>query len=111
MNMQKAFRVMAGLSLLAALPQIQAAEVPALAEAKDCMSCHSVDKDMAKAPSFRSIAKKYKGVANAEAMLVQKVKVGGVGHWGPSPMPGAGARPQVSEDEAKTLVTWVLSLH
>jgi cytochrome c len=83
--------------------------VPELAKTKECMTCHAVDRDMAKAPSFRNIAKKYHGVANVELMLVQKVRSGGVGHWGPNPMPGAGARVEVSEDEAKALVAWILS--
>lgn len=80
-----------------------------LAKTKECLTCHAADTDMAKAPSFRNIARKYHGAANVESMLVQKVKAGGVGHWGPNPMPGAGARVEVSEDEAKALVAWVLS--
>jgi cytochrome c len=40
------------------------------------------------------------------AKLSKKVREGGVGVWGQIPMP---ANPQVSEDEANTLVKWVLS--
>lgn len=40
----------------------------------------------------------------------EQVQAGGVGHWGSNPVPGAGARVQVSSEEAKTLVNWVLSL-
>ena len=110
MEMKNQLRIMLGVVASVACCQIQAADVPELAKTKECMSCHAVDKDMPKAPSFQSIAKKYRGVANVEVMLVQKVKVGGVGHWGPNAMPGTAARQAVSDDEAKTLVTWVLSL-
>ena len=110
MNTNRMLQLTVGSAMLAALSPLQAAEVPELAKTKECMSCHGVEQALAKAPSFKEIAKKYSGVANADTMLVQKVKVGGVGHWGPSPMPGAGARVEVSEEEAKALVAWVLSL-
>jgi cytochrome c len=110
MKVCKLIHVVGGLAVAMSLSMAQAADaVPELAKTKECMSCHAVDKDMAKAPSFRNIAKKYNGMANVETMLVQKVQAGGVGHWGPNPMPGPGARVQVSDDEAKALVAWVLS--
>ena len=110
MNMETQLRIALGVAASIACCHVQAADVPELAKSKECMSCPDVDKEMPKAPSFLSISKKYRGVANAEGMLVQKVRVGGVGHWGPNPMPGAGARPEVSDAEAKALVSWVLSL-
>lgn len=94
-----------------ALAQESGAQMPdvqALLESKECMSCHALDMDMSKAPSFQKIARKYHGMTNIEVMLTQKVEAGGVGHWGPSPMPGAGARPAVSSEEARVLVDWVL---
>ena len=91
--------------------QVHATEVPELAKTKSCTTCHSVDKSMGKAPTFMEVAKKYHGVANASTMLEQKVMSGGVGHWGPNAMPGAGSRAEVNADEAKALVAWVLSLH
>jgi cytochrome c len=111
MKTQEMLRMTVGLAMLAALSPSQADEVPELAKTKECMTCHAVDQPLAKAPSFKEIAKKYRGVANADTMLAQKVKVGGVGHWGPSPMPGAGARVEISDEEAKSLVAWVLSLN
>lgn len=111
MKLHKRLGVLAGVCLMAWTVQVQAAEVPELAKTKSCTTCHSVDKSMGKAPTFLEVAKKYHGVANAAAMLEQKVMKGGVGHWGAGAMPGAGSRPEVSADEAKTLVAWVLSLH
>jgi cytochrome c len=96
-------------ALMAMVPPAHA-DTNALAESKQCFSCHAMDKEMPKAPSFKAIAKKYKGMANAEVMLARKVQVGGEGHWGAAPMPASGgARPVVSEAEAKELVGWVLS--
>jgi cytochrome c len=83
-----------------------------LAKEKQCMSCHAVDKDTL-APAFKSIAGKYAKRANAEAALVPTVMKGspdvGGYHWGTMKMPSPGARPAVSEAEAKQLVQWVLS--
>ena len=78
---------------------------------KKCTPCHSVDHDMGKAPSFKAIANKYN--KSFEPLLVQRVKSGSVDgghHWGIAPMPGAGARPEVSEAEARELVAYILSL-
>jgi cytochrome c len=52
------------------------------------------------------VAKKYKGDAKAPEMLAQKVIKGGQGVWGPIPMPPN----KVTDEEAKKLVAWVLSL-
>ena len=77
----------------------------ALATSKNCMACHAVDKKLV-GPSFKDIAKKYAGDKAAADKLAEKVIKGGAGAWGPVPMP---ANPQVSADESKKLVAWVLS--
>ncbi|MDZ5455612.1 c-type cytochrome [Azohydromonas lata] len=77
-----------------------------LAQKKNCLACHAVDKKLV-GPAYQEVAKKYAGDKTAEAKLTEKVMKGGAGVWGPVPMP---ANPQVSADEAKTLVKWVLSL-
>ena len=82
--------------------QAQADE--ALAKAKGCMACHAVDKKLV-GPGYKEVAAKYKGDAKAPAMLAAKVKAGGKGTWGAVPMPPN----NVTEDEAKKLVAWVLS--
>lgn len=76
----------------------------ALAKAKNCMSCHAVDKKLV-GPSYKDVAAKYKGDAKAPAALAAKVKAGGKGAWGEVPMPPN----NVTDDEAKKLVAWVLS--
>ena len=82
--------------------QAQADE--ALAKAKNCMSCHAIDKKLV-GPSYKEVAAKYKADKAAPAALAAKVKAGGKGVWGQIPMPPN----NVTEDEAKKLVAWVLS--
>lgn len=76
-----------------------------LARSKNCMSCHSVNNKVV-GPSFKDVAKRYAGQADAESKLVTKVMKGGAGAWGMVPMP---ANAQVTEAEAHQLVQWVLS--
>ena len=75
-----------------------------LATAKNCMACHAVDKKLV-GPSYKDVASKYAGQADAVDKLAGKVMKGGSGVWGPVPMP---ANAQVNADEAKKLVTWIM---
>jgi cytochrome c len=77
-----------------------------LAKAKNCLTCHSVDKKIV-GPAYKDVAAKYKGDASAEAKLIEKVKKGGSGVWGPIPMPPNS--PAVNDADIKKLVEWVLS--
>ncbi|MCL2523515.1 MAG: c-type cytochrome [Betaproteobacteria bacterium] len=88
---------------VAMVGQVQADE--ALAKAKNCMSCHTVDKKLV-GPAYKEVAAKYKGDAGAAATLAAKVKAGGKGNWGQVPMPPN----NVTEDEAKKLTAWILSI-
>ena len=78
----------------------------ALAQAKNCMSCHAADKKLV-GPSYKEVATKYAGQKDAVDKLAGKIVKGGSGVWGPVPMP---ANAQVSEAEAKKLAAWVLTL-
>jgi cytochrome c len=77
----------------------------ALATAKNCMACHAVDKKLV-GPSYKDVAAKYAGQKDAVDKLSAKVIKGGSGVWGPIPMP---ANAQVTPDEAKKLVAWILT--
>jgi cytochrome c len=77
-----------------------------LAQSKNCMGCHAVDKAIV-GPAYKDVANKYAKDKDAEARLTKKVLKGGGGVWGNNMMP---ANTQVSEAEAKTLVKWVLGL-
>lgn len=76
-----------------------------LATKSACMACHAVDKKLV-GPAYQDVAKKYAGDKTAEAKLVEKVKKGGSGVWGPIPMPPNTA---VKDEDIKTLVKWVLA--
>ena len=76
----------------------------ALANSKNCMTCHTVDKKLV-GPSFREIAGRYKNQAAASELLAGKIVKGGSGVWGPVPMP---AQSQVSTQEAISLASWIL---
>lgn len=92
---------------LAALATISAPALAdqALANAKNCMACHAVDKKLV-GPAYKEVANKYAGQKDAVDKLAAKIMKGGSGVWGPVPMP---ANPQVSEAEAKKLAGWVLT--
>ncbi len=76
-----------------------------LATSKNCMACHAAAIKLV-GPSFKDIAAKYAGQKDAVDKLSAKVIKGGSGVWGPVPMP---ANAQVSPDDAKKLVTWILT--
>ena len=75
-----------------------------LAQSKNCMACHAIDKKLI-GPSFKDVAAKYKDDKGAADMLAGKIIKGGSGVWGPIPMP---ANTQVNEADAKKLAAWVL---
>jgi cytochrome c len=81
-----------------------AQNVEDLARRSACMGCHAVDKPLV-GPSFRKIADRYRGDANAPALLADRVRKGSKGVWGPMPMPPNSG---VSEENARALVRWIL---
>ena len=100
--MKRALLALAGMVLVSA--PVLADQ--ALAQAKNCMSCHAVDKKLV-GPSYKEVAAKYSGQKDAADKLALKIVKGGSGVWGPVPMP---ANAQVNEAEAKKLAAWVLTL-
>lgn len=93
-------------ALVAALSSSSVLASQELAQKKNCLACHTMDKKIV-GPSYKDVAAKYKGQAGAEAKLAEKILKGGAGTWGPVPMP---ANPQVSADEAKQLAKWVMTI-
>ncbi|MDR2365809.1 MAG: c-type cytochrome [Zoogloeaceae bacterium] len=104
--MKKAhFAAMIAAGLLMTFPA-QADE--ALAKAKLCMTCHKTDAKLI-GPAYKDVAAKYK--ASDIPALTKKVLDGGSGVWGQVPMaPNKNPPYNVTEAEAKKLVTWILSL-
>jgi cytochrome c len=78
----------------------------ALAKAKGCTACHSVSGKLV-GPPYKEVAAKYRAdKAAAAPRLAESVVKGSQGKWGPIPMPPN----KVTQEEAKQLVAWVLSL-
>ena len=100
--MKRALLVLATLAALSA----PALADQALANAKQCMSCHAIDKKLV-GPAYKDVAAKYAGQPGAVDKLANKILKGGSGVWGPVPMP---ANAQVNEAEARKLAAWVLTL-
>jgi len=83
----------------------------ALAKAKGCLACHSVEKKIV-GPAYKDIAKRYAGQKDIEAKLAEKVLKGGKGAWAKElgaeiPMP---PNATVKPEEATKLIKWILSL-
>jgi cytochrome c len=72
-----------------------------------CPSCHKID-DRLTGPAYREVADKYAGADDATiAKLAKKIIEGGAGVWGEVPMT---PHPNVSEEEAKDMVKYILLL-
>ena len=93
-----------GLFALAAAPAL-ANDAQTLAMNNQCMSCHKVDGKML-GPSFKEVAAKYKGDAQARDRLTEMVRAGGKGVWGVVPMP---PNKSISDDDLTTVVSWILA--
>jgi cytochrome c len=74
---------------------------------RHCGTCHTSEQDTVQAPSFKSIAQRYKnGDATVKAQLAQSIRKGSAGKWGKtSAMP---EEPRVSSLDARKLTEWVL---
>jgi cytochrome c len=96
---------LAALGAAGALLAMPAKADEALAKKHNCLACHQLDKKVV-GPAYKDIAKKYKG-QNVAAKLVEKVKKGGSGVFGPVPMP---PNPAVPDADVKKLVDWILKM-
>ena len=65
-----------------------AIDMPADGKSK-CGACHSIDKKSV-GPSWKDVAAKYKGKADAEKTLIANITKGGQFGWKQSPMPAKG---------------------
>ena len=99
-------RVLFSIALTALAASLPAHANEALAKKYNCLACHSVDRPVV-GPAYKAVAKKYAGQKGIEAKLMAKVKNGGAGVWGQTPMP---PNATVSDADLKTLVHWILSL-
>ena len=73
---------------------------------KDCAACHLQNENLV-GPAYDSIAKRYAFDYPTIDLLVGKVRAGGAGAWGNTPMT---AHPDLSKEEAQDMVYYLLSL-
>jgi cytochrome c len=72
-----------------------------------CLACHAVDKKLF-GPSYHEIAAKYKGDANAPAVLAAKVRKGGTGVWGKAMMFPVSAK-KITDADLDDVIAWILT--
>lgn len=99
-------RALIGAVVLAAVSSPALANL-ALANKHACTACHAVDKKLV-GPAYQTVAKKYAGQKDAEAVLVNSIRKGSSGKYPEAngvPMPANGGP---SDDEVKTLAKWIL---
>jgi cytochrome c len=72
---------------------------PELAKSAGCAKCHELDKKK-KGPSFKDSAAKYKGKADAEALMLKAITDPNGDH----------PEMKASPEDTKTMIKWILSL-
>ena len=70
-----------------------------------CGACHSVSARIV-GPAFRDVANRYRGKAEARQNLLARIRSGGSGTWGTTPMP---PQAQGSEADLAVIVDWILA--
>ena len=74
-------------------------------EKAGCLACHAKDRKMV-GPSFKEIAAKYKG-QDVVPTLMQKVRTGGKGSFGPIPM-APNPPEKINDADLKEAVEYIL---
>jgi len=76
-----------------------------LVKKNGCATCHTLERKSI-GPAWKEVAAKYKGDAKAAEDLAERVKAGGKGVWGQTPMP---PQNKVSDADLKLMLAWVLA--
>jgi cytochrome c len=96
----------AGVAFTGGAQAADAAKAQSLIKGSDCAACHAAEMKLV-GPSYKDVAKKYKGNAGAVDMLVKKIKAGGSGNWGAIPMT---PHPNMKDEDVKVIVEWILAM-
>lgn len=72
----------------------------------DCVTCHKIN-ETSTGPAWKDVSKKYENTDANVKMLAEKIIKGGSGNWGSVPMT---AHPALKEEDAETVVKYILSL-
>jgi cytochrome c len=78
----------------------------ALVAKSDCFTCHKVA-EVSVGPSYQAVAQRYPANDAVVDSLAGKIIDGGMGNWGTIPMT---PHPDISPEDAKTMVKYILSL-
>ena len=76
-----------------------------LISGSDCAGCHALDSEVV-GPSWKAIAKRYRGQPANAAKLAARIREGGSGKWGDVAMT---AHPDVTDAQARQMVAWILA--
>jgi cytochrome c len=88
---------------------VDADAAKALAKSNDCFKCHALDKPK-KGPSYKKIADKYKGKANAQTELIRHITSGEKVKLDDGTEEDHKIIDTKDLKEQKNLVDWILSL-
>jgi cytochrome c len=105
MPFRSALVMVAVMSSMGAAHAVDAAAAKALAQKNACLTCHMADKKLV-GPSYKEVAEKHKGQADALEKVAARIRSGGAGMYGPVPMP---AQPNLKDEELKLLAGWILA--
>ncbi|HET9821269.1 MAG TPA: c-type cytochrome [Burkholderiaceae bacterium] len=98
--------LVAALTLAAFAAHAAGPETEAAMTKAGCLACHAKDKKLV-GPSFKDIAAKYKGQADLVPKLMDKVRKGGSGVFGPVPM-APNPPDKISDKDLKEAVELIL---
>jgi cytochrome c len=102
---------MLALSVTVTAQAVDAEAAKALAKQNNCLKCHAIDKEK-EGPTFKKVAEKYKGKADAQAKLVNHLTSGEKakfpdGHEEEHKI--VKTNPPKDVEQVKNLADWVLS--
>ena len=100
-----AWKRLMAVGLLLATVGVQASQVEDIMKKAGCIACHAAEKKMV-GPSYKDIAAKYKG-QNATAQLIERVRKGSSGVFGPVPMPPTQPA-KINDADLKTVIEAIL---
>lgn len=96
----------AALAIVAFAAHADDASTLAAMDKAGCLACHNKDRKVV-GPSFKDIAARYKGQADAPAKLADKVRKGGSGVFGPVPM-APNPPDKISDKDLKEAIELIL---
>ncbi|MDF0732725.1 c-type cytochrome [Pseudomonas entomophila] len=85
--------------------QAWAEDVQSIMQRYACSACHQPAARTV-GPSWQEIATRYRDGSKTAEQLVQSVKKGSTGQWGPVPMP---PQPQANDADLLAITQWILS--